>query len=57
VSTFTVCVKNEMTGEVRLIEVQCVYGPDAQVQALQRLFREEGWRKAVALMPEQVAEA
>jgi hypothetical protein len=54
---FTVPVRNEFTGEVRVIEVHEEYFRDAQVAALVQLFREEGWRKATALVPESSSEA
>jgi hypothetical protein len=52
VQLFLVPVRNEFTGEVRFIEVESGQYADAQIEALQRLFRDEGWRKAIALAPE-----
>lgn len=52
--TFLIPVRNETTGEVRIVEVQSGYDADAQIAALHRLFKEEGWRKARALRPEAV---
>lgn len=49
--TFYVPVLNELTQEFRIVEVLSTHGADAQVEALQRLFRLEGWRKATALIP------
>jgi hypothetical protein len=49
---FFIPVRNELTGEVRVVEVAAEYFVDAQVVALQRLFQDEGWRKALALAPE-----
>lgn len=54
---YTVQVRNEFTGEVRVIEVQADYFRDAQIAALAQLFHSEGWRKATALVPELSAEA
>jgi hypothetical protein len=52
VQSYRVPVRNEHTGEVRVVEICSGYGTDAQIEALQTLFRQEGWRKAVALQPE-----
>lgn len=49
--TYLVPVRNELTTEVRVVEVMCTHRADAQVEALSRLFRELGWRKACALDP------
>ena len=50
-------VRNEVTGEVRVVEVSSGHAVDAQVSALHLLFRLEGWRKAIALPPESQMEA
>lgn len=50
--SFQVPVRNEHTGEIRVIEILSGHETDAQIEALERLFREEGWRKAVALAPQ-----
>ena len=49
VQKFVIPVRNEFTGEVRLVEVVSGYYADAQVEALHVLFKREGWRKATAL--------
>lgn len=53
--TYLVPVRNEDTGEVRIVEVLSGYAVDAQVEALQQLFKHEGWRKATALLPDVTA--
>ncbi len=53
---FLIPVRNEATGELRIVEVLSAYHADAQVEALHQLFRQEGWRKATALMPERQLE-
>ena len=50
--TYHVPVRNEHTGEIRIVEILSGYVTDAQIEALQRLFKEEGWRKATALLPD-----
>lgn len=50
--TYLVPVRNEFTGEIRVVEILSNYQADAQIEALQRLFKQEGWRKATALQPE-----
>lgn len=54
-ATYQIPVRNELTGEVRMVEVHTGHVVDAQIAALQRLFKEEGWRKATALFPEIAA--
>lgn len=49
--TYLVPVRNELTSEVRVVEVCCGYHADAQVEALSRVFHELGWRKSRALDP------
>ena len=51
---YRVQVRNEHTGEVRIVEILSGHGADAQTAALQQLFRQEGWRKAVAFKPEWI---
>lgn len=50
--TFLIPVRNEHTGEIRLVEVESAHDADAQIVALHQLFKQEGWRKATALRPE-----
>lgn len=50
--TYHIPVRNEHTGEIRIVEILSGYVTDAQIEALQQLFKEEGWRKATALLPE-----
>lgn len=52
VNTFFVPVRNELTGEVLVVEIASGYFADAQVSALQQVFKREGWRKATALRPD-----
>jgi hypothetical protein len=52
VERYLVPVRNEFTGELRVVEVLSEYSADAQVAALHELFKQEGWRKATALAPE-----
>jgi hypothetical protein len=49
---FSIPVCNELSGEIRIVDIASEYFADAQVAALHRMFAAEGWRKAVALMPE-----
>jgi hypothetical protein len=56
VHTLYVPVRNEITGEVRVVEILASYHVDAQVEALHLLFREEGWRSARALRPYTAAQ-
>ena len=46
---FAVSVRNDSTGEVRVVEVASAYGVDAQIEALRELFKHFGWRRATAL--------
>ncbi|HLJ68884.1 MAG TPA: hypothetical protein VKX16_16125 [Chloroflexota bacterium] len=46
---YSVPVRNEATGEVRIVEVESTYDVDAQILALRELFKSAGWRKATAL--------
>ena len=55
--TFQIPVRNETTGEVRVVEVQSRHDADAQILALHLLFRQEGWRKATALRPAFLVQA
>ncbi len=47
--SFQIPVRNESTGEIRLVGVARSHEIDAQIEALQTLFKQEGWRKATAL--------
>lgn len=51
VDMYLVPVRNELTAEVRVVEVACCHPADAQVEALGRVFHELGWRKSCALVP------
>lgn len=42
-------MRNDDTGEVRVVEVSSLYEVDAQVEALQKLFKSDGWRRCTAL--------
>ena len=53
---YLIPVRNEYTGEVRVVEVESGHDADAQIVALHQLFKQEGWRKATALRPESLAE-
>lgn len=48
---YLIPVRNDSTGEVRIVEVQSGFDIDAQVTALHRLFKQDGWRRATALQP------
>jgi hypothetical protein len=52
VCSYDIQVRNETTGEVRVVVVECDFDVDAQVAALHRLFHEEGWRRATAMKPQ-----
>ena len=52
--TFDIPVRNEATGEVRVVEVESNFDVDAQIAALHRLFNEEGWRRASAMKPQTI---
>lgn len=54
---YRVAVRNEFTGEIRVVEILSICAVDAQIAALKQLFREEGWRKASAMTPECCNEA
>ena len=54
---FHVAVRNDDTGELRVIQAAGMCELDAQIAALQELFAREGWRKATALLPEAVTPA
>jgi hypothetical protein len=45
---YSVTVLNELTGETTIVLISSLSAKDAQVQALTRVFRQEGWRKASA---------
>lgn len=46
--TYTVMVRNDLTGEMQAVSVVSVSPEDAQIEALVQLFKRLGWRKAVA---------
>jgi hypothetical protein len=52
---YDVRVRNELTGEVTTVSLQSNCWEEAQVAALVKLFKSQGWRKAVALQPELAA--
>lgn len=49
---YQIPVRNDDTGEIRIVEVSSSYEVDAQVEALQQLFKRDGWRKCTALPAE-----
>jgi len=51
---FDVSVRNEFTGEVRVVQVSSCHEGDAQLLALHQLFEVEGWRKATAAPPSKL---
>jgi hypothetical protein len=54
---YQVPVRNDDTGEVRVVEVSSAYEVDAQVEALQQLFKQDGWRKCTASRAESTVSA
>jgi hypothetical protein len=52
---YSVTVLNELTGETTIVLIASVSAKDAQVLALTQVFREEGWRKASARVPQGAA--
>ncbi len=50
---YDIPVRNDSTGEVRVVAVSSSFETDAQVEALQILFKTDGWRKCTALRPEE----
>jgi hypothetical protein len=48
---FDVHVRNELTGEVRVLTIAAPTAQAGQVMAVTAMFREHAWRKAVALAP------
>jgi hypothetical protein len=50
---YEIPVRNDSTGEVRVVAVSSVFEVDAQVEALQQLFRSDGWHKCTAMRPEE----
>jgi hypothetical protein len=54
VDAYKVLVRNEMTGETEIVRTakDGICGAQAQVEALLHLFKNKGWRKAVAFQPE-----
>jgi len=55
VQIFAIPIRNEQTGEIRVVEIMCGFHVQAQVEALHHLFKQEGWRKATALQAEVAA--
>lgn len=51
---YQVTVRNQITGEIAMIEWESDCRERAQVDVLRLLFRSRGWRKAVAMVPEVV---
>jgi hypothetical protein len=49
---YEVVVCNELTGEVERVRLTSSCSQEAQVDALVHLFKEQGWRKAVAWQAE-----
>ncbi len=49
---YQIPVRNDDTGEIRIVEVSSAYEVDAQIEALQQLFKRDGWRKCTALHAE-----
>lgn len=51
---YNVEVRNELTGETETVRMATAgtCGAQAQVEALLHLFKNKGWRKAVAFQPE-----
>ncbi|HEX6508581.1 MAG TPA: hypothetical protein VF221_13210 [Chloroflexota bacterium] len=54
---YQIPVRNDDTGEIQVVEVLCTYEVDAQVEALQQLFRTNGWHRCTALRAEEQAQA
>ncbi len=54
---YSVTVRNEHTGEMRVVEVSSSFHTDAQIEALMILFHEEGWNKARALQVNDEADS
>jgi hypothetical protein len=57
VSSFLVTVRNEITGDIAVVEWEADCGRTAQIQVLHMLFRHRGWRRAAAMVPETNAAA
>lgn len=51
---YHVVVRNELTGETETVRTAMdgMCGAQAQVEALLHLFKNKGWRKAIAFQPE-----
>lgn len=49
---YQIPVRNDDTGEIRIVEISSSYEVDAQVEAVQQLFKQDGWRKCTALHAE-----
>jgi hypothetical protein len=54
--TYLIPVRNEFTGEERIVEIESAYDVDAQIAALRAVFDEHGWRKATAMLPQPATE-
>jgi hypothetical protein len=55
VEEYNVLVRNELTGETKIVSIEALSAKDAQVEALTRCFRREGWRVVSASEPERMA--
>lgn len=56
-ATYRVTVRNEITGELAVIDWEATCKEDAQLDVLHMMFRSRGWRKARAMVPEAVEAA
>jgi hypothetical protein len=52
---YNVLVRNDLTGETKMVPIEALSAKDAQVEALTRCFREDGWRVVSASEPESEA--
>jgi hypothetical protein len=52
---YNVLVRNDLTGETRVVSVEALSAKDAQVEALTQCFRRDGWRVVSASEPESRA--
>jgi hypothetical protein len=51
---YDVTVRNELTSEVRVVRISSFGPADAQAEALVYVFKSHGWRKALALLPQEL---
>ena len=51
---YEVVIRNELTSEIMTMQVSSFGPAEAQTEALVCAFKSHGWRKAVALLPEQL---